>query len=183
MIAKTRLLLLAAILSLPCIVNAQVFGSKTASTTLTVNLTALSGIRLNASGLNPTLNYNTDADYTNGVSLTQTAALSAFSTSAYSITVYATTQLVNTTNSAISIPAADVTVTPSLAVANTDITITPKALTVASANATKLIGSTSGTLLQDFNLNYSTTAAPKADFINKPAGAYASTITYTITNP
>jgi hypothetical protein len=183
MSAKTRMLLAAAILSLPCLASAQAFTSKTAATTLTVNLTALSGIRLNAAGLNPTLNYLTDADYTNGVTLSQTAALSTFSTSAYSVTIYATTQLVNTTNSAISIPAGDVTVTPSLAVANPDITITPKAIPVAIANATKLIGSTSGTVLQNFNLAYSTVGAPTTDFINKPAGAYATTITYTITNP
>jgi hypothetical protein len=182
MISKIRISLIAAILSVPCIANAQ-FTSTTASTTLTVNLTALSGIVLNAAGLNPTLNYLTSANYTNGVTLSQTAALSAFSTSPYSIMLYATGQLVNTSNSSISIPVTDVTVTPSLAASNSTITITPQTIPVAVGNATKLIASTSGTILQNFNLAYSTVGAPTTDFINKPAGAYNTTIIYSITNP
>lgn len=182
MITKIRLLLLATLLSLPYLSNAQ-FTSQTASTTLTVNLSALSGIVLNASGLNPTLNYLTAADYTNGVTLSQTAALAAFSTSPYSITIYATGQLVNTVTSSATIPVADVTVTPSLAASNPAITITPQAIPVAVGNALKLIGSTAGTILQEFNLAYSTAGAPTTDFINKPAGSYTTTIVYTITNP
>jgi hypothetical protein len=182
MITRTRILLIAAILSLPCIANAQ-FTSTTASTTLTVNLTALSGIVLNAAGLNPTLTYLTSNDYTNGVTLSQTAALSAFSTSPYSINIYATGQLVNTTSSSINIPVADVTVTPTLAVANPAVTITPQSIPVSIGNAAKLIATTAGTILQNFNLAYSTVGAPTTDFINKPAGAYNTTIIYSITNP
>jgi hypothetical protein len=175
------MLLVAVITLFPCLASAQIFTSKTQSTTLTVQLNAVSGILLNASGLLPTLTYTTDGDYTNGVTTAvENAALSAFSTSAYSITVGASTNLVNTTNSAITIPVNDVTVTPTLPAANAAITITPKAIPLTSA---VLIVSTAGTLLQNFNLQYSTVNSVKADFINVPAGSYQTTITYTITNP
>ncbi|RBL92464.1 hypothetical protein [Chitinophaga flava] len=181
MTTKIRMFILAVVLCLPFVSKAQF--TPTASTTLTVNLSALSGIELNAAGLNPTLNYLASSDYTNGVTVSQTAALSAFSTSPYSITIHASGQLVNTTNSSNTIPVGDVTVTPSLAASNSAITITPQAIPVSAGSALKLIASTAGTILQNFNLAYSTVGAPTTDFINKLTGAYTTTIVYAITNP
>ncbi|UAY55390.1 hypothetical protein [Arachidicoccus terrestris] len=152
----------------------------TANVTLNVVLQNAASIVINGANNVATLTYAAPADYTNGVSLDQAAALTTISNQPYSVTVYASGELTNGTNT---IPVGDVTVTPSLASANTDITLTGVAIPVGTASAANIIVSTAGTASQDFNLNYSTEAAPTADFINKPTGTYTTTLTYTLTNP
>jgi len=152
----------------------------TANVTLNVVLGNTSSITIGGAYQTAVLQYSTPAHYQNGVSLTQTGAMTTVSNQPYSVTVYAGSDLLNGVNS---IPAQDVTVTPSLAAANANITLTPQALPVGSTNAATIIASTVGTASQVYNLTYSTESAPTGDFIGKPAGTYTTTLTYTITNP
>lgn len=152
----------------------------TATVTLNVVLQNAASIVINGANNVATLTYAAPTDYTNGVSLTQSAAMTTVSNQPYSVTLYAAGQLVNGANN---IPAGDVTVTPSLSASNANITLTAAALPVGAANAAKIIASTTGTAKQDFNLKYSTVGAPTTDFIGKPAGTYTTTLTYSLTNP
>jgi hypothetical protein len=152
----------------------------TANVTLNCVLQNVTSITIGSSFQTTTLTYATAADYTNGVSVSQTGALTAISNQAYSVYVYAGTDLKNGTNT---IPVSDVTITPSFSGTNAAITCSAKALAVGSANQVKLIASTAGTTSQAYNLQYSTVGAPSTDFLGKPAGTYAATLTYTITNP
>lgn len=152
----------------------------TADVTLNVVLQNAASIVVNGANNVATLTYSTPADYTNGVSLDQTAALTTVSNQPYSVTVYAAGQLVNGGDN---IPVGDVMVTPSLTATNNAITLTGVAIPVGTASASKIIASTEGTASQDFSLNYSTEDAPTTDFIGKPAGTYTTTLTYTLTNP
>ena len=152
----------------------------TANVTLNCVLTNISSITIGSSFQTTTLNYATAADYTSGVTVAQTGALTAISNQAYSVYVYASQDLKNGTNT---IPVSDVTITPSFSGSNAAITCSAKALAVGSANQVKVIASTAGTTSQAYNLSYSTASAPTTDFLGKPAGTYTSTLTYTITNP
>ncbi len=153
-------------------------GPLTATVTLNVVLTNEASIVIGSTFQTATLTYSTPANYANGVTTTQTAAMTTISNQAYSVTVLAGTDLLNGANT---IPVGDVTVTPSFTGTNSNITITPQA--IPKTTALNIIASTVGTASQVYNLAYSTTAAPTADFIGKPAGTYTSTLTYTITNP
>lgn len=148
------------------------------SGTVTLNcvLNNVTSITIGAS--TATLTYTTASDYTNGVTTTQTAALTAISNQAYSVKVLASQDLTYTTYT---IPVADVTVTPSFTGTNSAITCTQKALSKTVTNT--IISSTAGTSSQAYNLAYSTVGAPASDFLGKPANTYVSTLTYTITNP
>jgi len=171
------LLLTAGILFVSMTTKAQ---GITANVTLNVVLQNTSSITIGGGFQTATLTYDDASDYQNGVTLAQTGALTAVSNQPYSITVYAGTNLLNGANS---IPAGGVTVTPSLAASNGNITLTGQAIPVGSTNAATIITSSEGTTSQAYNLTYSTASAPTADFINKPSGTYTTTLTYTITNP
>lgn len=159
---------------------AAVQAQTTATVTLNVVLQNTASIVINGANNVATLTYATPANYANGVTLKQTAAMTTVSNQPYSVTVYGAGQLVNGANN---IPTGDVTVTPTLAAANTAITLTPSPIPVGAASAAKIIASTEGTASQNFDLQYATTDAPKTDFIGKPAGTYTTTLTYTLTNP
>jgi hypothetical protein len=152
----------------------------TGTVTLNCVLNNVTSITIGSSFQTATLTYTTAADYTNGVTTSQTGALTAISNQAYSVKVYASQDLTYNTNT---IPVADVTVTPSFTGTNSAITCTAKALPKTSATQVTIISSTAGTTSQAYNLAYSTVGAPSSDFLGKPAGTYASTLTYTITNP
>ncbi len=152
----------------------------TANVTLNCVLSNISSITIGSSFQTTTLTYATANDYNNGVTVNQTGALTAVSNQAYSVTVYASQDLKNGSNS---IPVADVTITPSFTGTNSAITCSAKALATGSGNAVKVIASTAGTVSQAYNLQYSTANASPSDFLGKPAGTYTSTLTYTITNP
>lgn len=154
------------------------FAQTTATVTLNVVLTNQASIVIAAGAQTATLTYSTPANYTNGVTLSQTAAMTTVSNQAYSVTVLSGSDLLNGSNT---IPVADVTVTPSFTGTNTNITLTPQA--IPKTTAAKIIASTVGTASQVYNLQYSTVGAPTSDFLGLPAGTYTSTLTYTITNP
>jgi len=150
----------------------------TGTVTLNCVLNNVTSITIGASFQTTALTYTTAADYTNGVTTNQTAALTAISNQAYSVKVIASQDLTNNTNT---IPIGDVTITPSFTGTNSNITCTAKALSKTVTNT--IISSSVGTTSQAYNLEYSTVGAPSSDFLGKPAVTYTSTLTYTITNP
>jgi hypothetical protein len=154
--------------------------AQTANVTLNVVLQNAASIVINGASTTAALTYANPADYTNGVEVDQTDAMTVVSNQPYNVSVYAADELVNGVNN---IPVGDVTVTPSLSVSNTNITLTGQSIPVGSAAALDIIASTTGTASQNFNLNYSTKNAPAKDFIGKPAGTYTTTLTYTLSNP
>ena len=146
----------------------------TGTTTLQVNITNQAAIVVN----NPTatLSFTQASHYQSGQQLVHTNALQAFSNIPYSISVRAATDLMNGANT---IAAGNVQVTPSLAAPVSGVSVA--GVSLSTANQT-IITSTIPTLQQLFNLTYATTAGNTA-FLNKPAGAYSTTLTYTITAP
>ncbi|WP_123844478.1 hypothetical protein [Chitinophaga lutea] len=149
-------------------------GTVTNTTSLQVNITNQAAIVVN----NPTatLSFTQASHYQLGRQLVHTNALQAFSNIPYSISVRAATDLMNGANS---IAAGNVQVTPALAAPASGVSVS--GVSLSTANQT-IITSTVPTLQQLFNLTYSTTAGNTA-FLNKPAGAYSTTLTYTITAP
>lgn len=152
----------------------------TANVTLNVALQNTASIVINGTNTTAALTYDDPADYTDGVEIDQTDAMTVVSNQSYNVSVYAADELVNGVNT---IPVGDVTVTPSLSGSNTNITLTGQPIPVGSAATKNIIVSTTGTPSQNFNLNYSTKNAPAEDFIGKPEGTYTTTLTYTLSNP
>jgi len=144
--------------------------------TLSVVVTDLASITLQNGGPTATLTFSNAANYTNGVSLTQTSALNAFSNRSYKIGVQASTNLLNGLNS---IGIGNIRLQAAANPTNAGITTPQVSLSLSSQNAV-----TSGipSLSQDYNLMYST-AAGNGAFLNQPAGTYTTTLTYTITAP
>lgn len=144
-----------------------------------VSITFASG----SDGQDATLNYTTPADYQNGVSITQATAFTASSTQAYTVKVKASGDLVYSGAAAANtgdIPVVNVKVN-----ANASGT---SGVTFASAvglttDDQTIITSEAGTTSQIYSLTYSTVDAPASDFLNKAAGTYSTTLTYTITAP
>ncbi len=117
------------------------------------------------------------ADYTTGVS-SLPGVLSTISTQPYSVTVYATDDLIFGSNS---IPITDITVTPTVTLAP-GASVTAHSIPKGATSPQQIIHSTTGSLVDAYTLVYSTPPG-SADFINKPAGIYSATLVYTITNP
>lgn len=149
----------------------------TGDVTLGVSLTAVQSITINPSFATTTLSYTTANHYTNGVSSDeQTAAITVFSTSAYTVTVVANQDL---TKDAATIPVSNVEITPSMTVKPNEVTLTKVA--ISKTTPATIISSTVGTLAHVFNLVYSTTNSTKTDFLGKAAGTYTATVTFSLT--
>ena len=154
--------------------------AQTQNVTINVIINNITSLTIGSSFQSATLTYTTASDYANGVSLSQPAAMTAISNQPYSITVYASTDLVNGLNS---IPVHDVTVTPAPSIANANATCTAQPIPTGAGSALQIVHSTAGTTEQQYDLTYSTQSAPQTDFLGKPAGTYTTTLTYSITNP
>lgn len=151
-------------------------GTATVSTTLTVIVTNVQVLVIQNGGGTASLSYSSASSYTNGVSLTQTSALNAFSNTVYSVYVNASQNLKNGINF---IPIGNVTVTPNANPAAAGITTSAVPL---SLSMQKAVAATVPSLSQNFDLLYATPAAGSA-FLGMPAGTYTTVLTYTITNP
>lgn len=175
--------LLKPLITCVCILGMAI-GAKAQSTsnvTLNVVINDVTSLSILSADQTTTLTYLTAANYANGVTVTQPAAMTAISNQPYSITVYAAGNLLNgATNT---IPVGDVTVTPTPTTIDGSATCTPAAIPVSAVSAIPIVTSTAGTTTQSFDLAYTTVGAPIADFLGKPAGTYTTTLTYTITTP
>lgn len=150
-------------------------GTPTVTGTIVAVISPLAGIVLQNGGNNATLSFTTAANYQNGVTLVQTNALVAFSNEAYSVNVSGSANLFNGTNF---ITLGNILISPVPNPANGSIITQEVPLSLSPQNI--LTAAPAGT--QNYNLQYRTTAGNTA-FLNKPAGNYTTTITYTITNP
>jgi hypothetical protein len=150
----------------------------TASATLSISISnsAFTSITLSGSAGTASLNFNSASVYANGASLTQSAALTAFSFTGYHITVQASQNLKYGSNT---IPISNVIIDATPSTGGSGIT-TPA--TTLSTSAQTFITSTSGSFFQNFDLLYYTTAGNTA-FLSMPAGTYTTTLTFTISSP
>ena len=151
-------------------------GSTTYTATLSIVITGITSLTLSGSAGTASLNFNSASVYNTGASLNQSAALTAFCNQAYHVTVKASQNLKYSTYS-ILISNVMVDATPSTGGSG----ITTPVITL-STTAQTLITSTAGSLSQNFDLLYYTSAGNTA-FIGMPAGTYTTTLTYTITSP
>jgi len=150
--------------------------SCTATLSISISNSAFTSITLSGSAGTASLNFNSASVYANGASLTQSAALTAYSFSAYHITVQASQNLKYGSNT---IPISNVIIDATPSTGGSGIT-TPA--TTLSTSAQTFITSTSGSFFQNFDLLYYTTAGNTA-FLTIPAGTYTTTLTFTISSP
>ncbi len=152
-----------------------IVSDNTVTGTLSVNINTTTQLTIDPSFGTTTMTFGSANDYNNGVSVSQSTALNAFSTQAYHITVIASQDLTYSTST---IPVSNINLTPA-AVGGSGITTSTKSL---STSAQTIISATTGTLSQNFNLQYYTSAANTA-FLTVPSGTYTTTVTYTISSP
>ncbi|RBL92462.1 hypothetical protein DF182_07735 [Chitinophaga flava] len=152
------------------------FPTTTGTALLSVVISPMSGIALQNGGSNATIAFTTSANYTNGVTLQQANALSAFSNLPYSIT--ANTSSASLANGTNFINVSNISLLSTPVVTNPLITSNSIALSTSSQN---IITSTAVPGVYNFNLQYQT--APGNTAFLMPAGNYTNTLTYTITNP
>jgi hypothetical protein len=153
----------------------------TANVTLDVVINNVTSLTIQGADQTATLTYSTQSDFANGVTTTQPAAMTAVSNQPYSVTVYASGNLLNGASN--TIPVDDVTVTPTPSTTDASATCLAVAIPVSAGSALPIIHSSAGTTTQNFDLAYTTAGAPITDFLGKPAGTYTTTLTYTITTP
>lgn len=175
------------------IFSSSVSAQTNANTTLNVVLSDVRSIKVNPAQTNVSLAFANANDYTNGVSSNQPSHLEIISTGGYAIKVKSSgPSLVNGTNS---IPVNTITLTPTVGAqpgvsgsvivisvgGNTNGssggsgTLTPAVLNPTPVN---LISSSSGTTKRFYDITYK--ASGGAPYINKAAGTYSTTITYSI---
>ncbi|EOR93727.1 hypothetical protein ADIARSV_3067 [Arcticibacter svalbardensis MN12-7] len=148
--------------------------------TLTLNLAALQSIKINTVAVN--IDFATAADYTNGKSSGAIAdQIEIVSTGIFTVSVAASGPL--STGTAINdIPLSALTLTPTLASSSTTIVPTLNVVTtLAPAVPKAFIKSAVGTSNAKFSVNYGISpGVGSVNLLNRPAGAYKTTVTYTI---
>jgi hypothetical protein len=182
-LVKNKLPLLAFLFALLS-VNNESKAQASANTTLNVVLTDVRSIKVNPAQTTVSLNFANAADYQNGVVNTQPSHLEITSTNGYVVKVKsASANLVNGTNN---IPVNTITLMPNVTAGNSggsgtvvislsSASITPVNL---SPTPTTIISSPTGQTKVFYDMKYG--AQGGSSYINKAAGTYSTTITYTI---
>jgi hypothetical protein len=166
------------------------FAQNTANATLNVVLSDVRSIKVNPSQTNVSLVFANSADYNNGVSSDQVAHLEVTSTGGYAIKVKSSgPTLVNGANS---IPVNTITLTPTVGTQKASVGAGVTAIIPQSSNtqmgsllaailnptAVNFITSPTGVTKQFYDVKYN--ASGGTSYINKAAGTYTTTITYSI---
>lgn len=142
--------------------------------TLNVTLVAVQNISVNSGQTTVTITFNESSDYLNGVSSSQTEHLEVSSTEEFVVKVSTASE--NLSDGTNMIPVNTITVTPVYASGtNPGATATAVAL---STTATTILSSTNGTTEALYDVTYDASGGP--NYVNKPAGTYTTTVTYTI---
>ncbi|WP_069660804.1 hypothetical protein [Arcticibacter eurypsychrophilus] len=148
--------------------------------TLTVNLAALQSIKLNTAAVR--IDFASESDYANGKSSGVIAdQIEIVSTGIFTVSVMASGPL--STGTAIDdIPLSALTLTPSLASSSSTIVPTLNVITTLAPTVPKaFIKSLVGTSNAKFSVNYGILpGVGSVNLLNRPAGAYKTTVTYTI---
>lgn len=143
--------------------------------TLQVTLVAVQNISVNAGQTTVTLTFEEAGDYLNGVTSSQPNHLEVSSTGLFQVAVKASD--INLVNGSNTIPVNTITVTPGYGTGGTDPGAIPAAVSL-TGNDQIILDSNDGTAQAFYNVTYD--ASGGADYINKPAGIYTTTVTYTI---
>jgi hypothetical protein len=146
-----------------------------ANANLNVVLSDIRSIKVNPAQSTVSLNFATSTDYLNGVFANEVAHLEITSTGGFQIKVKAATaSLVNGTST---IPVSTILLTPTLSAGSTDegVSFTPVPL---SATQQTLINTPNGSSMIFFDMKYQ--ASGGQDYINKLAGTYVTTVTFSI---
>jgi len=159
----------------------------TGNTTLNVVLNDVRSIKVNPAQTNVSLIFNNASDYTNGVSSNQASHLEITSTGGFVVKVKSSgPSLINGSNS---IPVNTISLTPTVtasqnsnlvgATASTGgVVIRTVSTTTLSATDAQFINSPTGGTKIFYDVKYTSSGGP--NYINKPAGTYTTTITYSI---
>jgi hypothetical protein len=170
-----KLLIITSVLITAFSVN-KASAQTTGSTTLSVTLTKTQSITVNQTNVG--LNFLTSADYLNGVNAAQANHLTFASTSGFSISAKAGTDLTGGTGG--DIPISTVNITPTTGTIGTSpggtATAQPLSKTTAAIIYTSGTASTGGTAQASLNIDYK---ASGTDYLNR-TGTFSSVITYTI---
>jgi hypothetical protein len=143
--------------------------------TLNIVLADVRSIKVNPAQATVQLNFATPTDYQNGVTLSEVAHLEVTSTGAYQVTVKSSgPTLDNGTNT---IPVNTISMVPSLNAGSTDAGISFQTITL-SPTAQQMITTPNGSPRVIFDVRY--TASGGQPYIDKPAGTYVTTVTFSI---
>jgi hypothetical protein len=147
----------------------------TANANLNVVLSDVRSITINPAQSTVSLNFASSTDYLNGVFVNQAAHLEITSTGGYQVKVKASTA--SLVNGVSTIPVSSIMLTPTLSAGSTDegVAFTPVSLT---ATQQPIINTPNGSSRIFFDMRYQ--ASGGQDYINKLAGTYVTTITYSI---
>jgi hypothetical protein len=167
-------------LTLPSLLTGIAFchtalGQASDNATLNVVLSDVRSIKVNPAQTSVQLSFNNATDYQNGVNSSQVAHLEVTSTGGYQVTVKASgPSLQNGTNV---IPVNTITLTPTLSAGYTDAGLAFQTITL-SATQQEMITTPNGSPKMVFDVKY--TASGGQPYIDKPAGTYVTTITFSI---
>lgn len=151
------------------------FGQASDNATLNVVLADVRSIKLNPAQTTVQLNFNNASDYQNGVLLNQAAHLEVTSTGGFQVKVKSSgVSLQNGTNT---IPVSTITLVPSLSSGYTDMGASFNTVTL-SPTQQQMITTPNGSARVVFDVRYG--ASGGQPYIDKPAGTYVTTITFSI---
>jgi len=143
--------------------------------TLNVLLADVRSIKLNPAQTTVQLQFNNIEDYQNGVNLDEPAHIEVSSTGGYQVKVKSSgPSLQSGTNT---IPVSTITLTPTLSSGFTDVGIAFQTIAL-SATDQQLITTPNGSSRIVFDVRYR--ASGGQPFIDKPAGTYVTTLTFSI---
>jgi hypothetical protein len=147
------------------------FGQLTGTSTMSVKIVDV--IQLTVTTPNSLLEFNTAADFKNGVNTTVSNQLNVFSSRSYDLKVKSNAATLTTTDPTNSIPVSNISVEP------TNTTGIGTATTLAlSATDQTFVNAAPATLGKDISMKYFTAANNLAFMI--PGETYSSTLTFTI---
>lgn len=169
------------------LISTSLDAQTTTNTTLNVVLNDVRSIKVNPSQTNVSLIFNNADDYTNGVFSNQASHLEITSTGGYIVKVKSSGP--NLTNGVNTIPVNTISLTPTVSSSQSANTIGATGSTGAvvvkivstttlSSTDAQFINSPTGSTKIFYDVKYASTGGP--NYINKPAGTYTTTITYSI---
>jgi hypothetical protein len=164
------------IVFLACInISTKTNAQATANANLNVVLADVRSIKVNPAQSTVSLNFSSSTDYQNGVSLMQQAHLEITSTGGYQVKVKASGA--SLTNGTSTIPVSTIMLTPTLSAGSVDegVSFTPVSL---SSTQQSLINTANGSVKIFFDMKYA--ASGGQNYINKKAGTYITTVTFSI---
>jgi hypothetical protein len=152
-----------------------IYAQASDNATLNVVLADVRSIKLNPAQTTVQLNFNNASDYQTGVILSQNAHLEVTSTGGFQVKVKSSgASLQNGTNT---IPVSTITLVPSLSSGYTDMGASFQTVTLSSTQQ-QMITTPNGSSRIVFDVRYS--ASGGQPYIDKPAGTYVTTITFSI---